>query len=80
LVPGPSGACGWDSHHWIRDRWDQTICAACNSKIEPIPGPNVDVERLKKAHRNLFEKSGQGLFGGYVEALAAEYNRLSEPT
>jgi hypothetical protein len=41
FVPNPAGSCAWSSHHWIKDRWDQTICAACNGRIEPIPaGPD----------------------------------------
>ncbi len=35
----------------------------------------LDVERLRLAHKRLFLTSGQGLFGGYVDALAAEYGK-----
>ena len=41
---GPS--CNWSDHHWIADRWGQTICEACNSVIEPIPASGPLVEAL----------------------------------
>jgi len=69
-------------HYWVdapddETAWHCSICGVTEYPALPDDGrEGLDVERLKQAHRNLFMETGHGLFGGYVEALAAEYAAL----
>jgi len=69
--------CQWCAFHRPDEdpRWPCETARLLAAIQESRAGGGLDVERLARAHRSLFAETGVGMFGGYVEALAAAYSK-----